>query len=213
MVTAAYSERERGHTGNYFNYALGVAGRRARAVHWRSVRVSQREQSWYYDLARRLGHEFCLSSTRPFGAEEHRQVHRMGLLAAVTCLTYALPLKRLRLTGRKPFTVPALDMPRKSPTSSPPDATSPSRKTRTAMKNAQPSNCSRAFRVGRPSFACARAAAIGKRDGRPPVPRCCGNCWLATNREARYGAVRGSSRQLGSRADVAAPQLRAALRE
>ena len=50
MTTAAYSERERGHTGNYFNVLWAMQGvARCGPL---ATGAYQREQSWYYDLAR-----------------------------------------------------------------------------------------------------------------------------------------------------------------
>jgi hypothetical protein len=105
MATAAYSERERGHTGNYFNilWALqGVArcGPLATGAYWR-------EQSWYYDLARAWDTRWRYQGS-PVGEEEHKKYTDWDCSGS-HLLDLALPLKTLRLTGGKPFSTPPLD--------------------------------------------------------------------------------------------------------
>ena len=105
MSNAAYDERERGHTGNFFNilWAMpGVSrcGPLATAAYWR-------EQAWYYDLARQPDGSFRYQGS-PAGEEEH------GMYTAwdntgTYLLAYALPLKSLYLTGKQPSSVPALN--------------------------------------------------------------------------------------------------------
>ena len=92
MSTAAYDERERGHTGNFFNvlWALpGVSrcGPLATGAYWK-------EQAWYYDLARGWDGELRLSGLagRRGGT---RQVHELGLhrrLPADLCAAAEKPL-------------------------------------------------------------------------------------------------------------------------
>ena len=105
MSTAAYDERERGHTGNFFNilWAMpGVSrcGPLASAAYWR-------EQSWYYDLARGWDGSYRYQGS-PVGEEEHGKYADFDS-AGSYLLAYALPLKSLYLTGKKPSSVPALE--------------------------------------------------------------------------------------------------------
>ena len=104
MGTAGYAEREQGHTGNFFNilWAMpGVArcGPLATGAYWK-------EQSWYYDLARGPEGGFAYQGS-PAGEEEHGKYTNWDCTGAYL-LAYALPLKSLDLTGKKPCPVPAL---------------------------------------------------------------------------------------------------------
>jgi hypothetical protein len=105
MSMAGYDERERGHTGNFFNilWALpGVSrcGPVATGAYWK-------EQSWYYDLARGPDGSFAYQGS-PDGEEEHDKYTDYDCTGAYM-LTYALPLKSLYMTGKKPCAVPALN--------------------------------------------------------------------------------------------------------
>ncbi len=107
MSTAAYDERERGHTGNFFNilWAMpGVSrcGPLASAAYWR-------EQSWYYDLARGWDGRFRYQGS-PAGEEEHGKYSDWDNTGTYL-LAYALPLKGLYLTGKQPSSVQPLKQP------------------------------------------------------------------------------------------------------
>ncbi len=105
MSTAGYAERERGHTGNFFNvlWAMpGVArcGPLATGAYWR-------EQGWYYDLARHWDGSFDYQGS-PLGEEEHKKYTGWDSTGAYL-LAYALPLKSLYLTGKNACSVTPLD--------------------------------------------------------------------------------------------------------
>ena len=105
MSTAAYDERERGHTGNFFNVlwampAVSRCGPLATAAYWR-------EQSWYYDLARGWDDTYRYQGS-PVGEEEHGKYADFDS-AGCYLLAYALPLKSLYITGKKSSSVPALN--------------------------------------------------------------------------------------------------------
>ncbi|WP_404306145.1 DUF6288 domain-containing protein [Neorhodopirellula lusitana] len=105
MSTAAYDERERGHTGNFFNmlWAMpGVSrcGPLATNAYWQ-------EQAWYYDLARGWDVNFPYQGS-PVGEEEHGKYADFDSTGAYL-LAYALPLKSLYITGKKPSSFPALN--------------------------------------------------------------------------------------------------------
>ena len=107
MSAAGYDERERGHTGNFFNilWAMpGVSrcGPLATGAYWR-------EQAWYYDLARGWDGSFRYQGS-PVGEEEHKKYTHWDNTGTYL-LAYALPLKSLYLTGKKPSSVPALEAP------------------------------------------------------------------------------------------------------
>lgn len=105
MSTAAYDERERGHTGNFFNIlwampAVSRCGPLATATYWR-------EQSWYYDLARGNDGSFRYQGS-PVGEEEHGKYADFESTGSYL-LAYALQRKSLYLTGKRPSSVPVMD--------------------------------------------------------------------------------------------------------
>jgi hypothetical protein len=96
MSVAAYDERERGHTGNFFNilWAMpGVSrcGTQASGAYWQ-------EQGWYYDLARGWDGSFRYQGS-PVGEEEHGKYTHWDNTGTYL-LAYALPLKKIRITGK-----------------------------------------------------------------------------------------------------------------
>ncbi len=102
MALAAHAERECGHTGNFFNvlWALpGVAlcGENAAAAYFK-------ETAWYYDLARGWDGRFHHQGLPGSGRENY---HRWDVTGAYL-LAYALPLRSLAITGRKPACFPPL---------------------------------------------------------------------------------------------------------
>ncbi len=104
MATAAYDERERGHTGNFYNifWAMpGVSrcGPLAAGAYWK-------EQGWYYDLARGWDGRFAYQGS-PEGEEEHGQYTEWDCTGAYL-LSFGLQQRSLLITGRKPCVVPAL---------------------------------------------------------------------------------------------------------
>ncbi len=105
MSTAAYGERERGHAGNFFNIVWAMpgvsrCGPLATGAYWR-------QQAWYYDLARGWDGSFRYQGS-PVGEEEHRKYTNWDNTGTYL-LAYALPLKSLHITGKKPCSVPALE--------------------------------------------------------------------------------------------------------
>lgn len=205
MSTAAYSERERGHTGNYFNVLWALPG--VARIGPLATGAYLKEQAWYYDLARSWDTSFLYQGA-PVGEEEH------GKYAGWDCsggylLAYALPLKSLHLTGKKPFSVPAFnalqvegviaagrDYPYKN-------AENPYDRRTNEQLLAGLSSWSSAVRLR-------SSATLGKRQGNflPDVLK----LLASTNRDARYGACEALG-ALGPRADAAAPQLRALLKD
>ncbi|MCX7048473.1 MAG: DUF6288 domain-containing protein [Candidatus Sumerlaeota bacterium] len=93
MATAAYEEKEYGHTGNYFSYLWGPLGvNRAGA---KAVAAYLKEQRWYYDLARRWDGGFTYQGGA--GADDSYAGWDM---TGVFVLAYALPLAKLNITGK-----------------------------------------------------------------------------------------------------------------
>jgi hypothetical protein len=97
MATAAAADRELGHTGAFFNYVwapLGAAcgGDEAAASHFSRIR-------WMLDLNRRWDHRFdydCLNGEGPNSGSQYNSFR----MSTAALLTYALPLRQLRITGK-----------------------------------------------------------------------------------------------------------------
>jgi hypothetical protein len=99
MAAAGYSERERGHTGNFFNMLWAMQGV-ARCGPLTSG-AYLKEQAWYYDLARSWDTRFIYQGS-PVGEEEHGAYKNWDCSGSYL-LDCALPLKSLRITGQESF--------------------------------------------------------------------------------------------------------------
>jgi hypothetical protein len=101
MAVASHSsERDCGHTGNYFNMlwslpAIAQAGPQATGA-W-----MQEFGTWYQDLARRWDGAFTHQGPPE---PDHDSYHGWDASGAYL-LSYALPLKKIALTGREPCVV------------------------------------------------------------------------------------------------------------
>lgn len=207
MSTAAYSERERGHTGNFFNILWAMPGvSRCGPV---AAGAYFKEQAWYYDLARGWDGSFSYQGS-PVGEEEHGKYASWDSTGAYL-LAYALPRKSLIITGRKPCSVPALKREEAD------EVIAAGRDFFVAAgKNGQ-------FYEGRsteqllaglsswsPTVRKRSAHTLGRREGDfvPALLKLLGGSDL----NARYGACEALG-CLGPRADAAAPQLRALLKD
>lgn len=88
MATAAYGEKELGHTGNYFGYLWGaLAANRAGPE---AVAAFLKEQRWYYDMARRWDGSFFTIGRDNYNWD----------MTGLFVLHYALPLQQLVITGK-----------------------------------------------------------------------------------------------------------------
>ena len=205
MSAAAYAERERGHTGNFFNilWALpGVSrcGPLATGTYWK-------EQQWYYDLARGPQGSFTYQGS-PAGEEEHNKYTNWDCTGAYL-LAYALPLKSLYLTGKRPCSVPVLNPNEVA------EVIAAGRDYSSATKDhCYDGHTTDQLLAGLASWSPAvrkRAAeALGRREGNF-VPAL-SEMLDSSNRDARYGACEALG-SLGPRADAAAPRLRALLKD
>jgi HEAT repeat protein len=204
MAAAGYSERERGHTGNFFNMLWAMLG--VSRCGPMTTGAYQQEQSWYYDLARSWDGKFRYQGSP--GGEEESGAYRGWDCSGSYLLGYALPLKMLRITGKKCFTLKPL----------------------TAEQTADVIATGRDFSYrDDPDFYEQRsdaqllaglaswspfvrgrsATALGKREGQflpQLLPLLTGE-----SASARYGAIVALG-ALGKRSDAAAPQLRALLK-
>jgi len=205
MSTAAYDERERGHTGNFFNVLWALPGvSRCGPL---ATGAYMKEQAWYYDLARDWQGRFAYQGSPP-GEEEHHKYTRWDCTGAYL-LAYALPLKSLYLTGRKPCSVPPLNRGQVE------EVIAAGRDYFTARKgNGYEGRTTEQLLAGLSSWSPAvrkrSAQALGRREGNftPTLLK----MLASSDREARYGACEALG-CLGPRADAAAPQLRALLKD
>ncbi len=197
MATAAYDEREGGHTGNVWGplWALPAVSRGGPFA----TGAYLKEQSWYYELARNWKGGF---NYQPQPAMDGNSDSYNGWdLTGMHLLAYGLPLKSLYLTGKKPTTVPPLNANeakeviaagRNLPFIEP-------RTTAELLTNLK--SWSPAMRY--------RSALILSRREDNTLPALV-TMLDGTDLNGRYGALEALT-FMGSRADVAAPKLRALL--
>ncbi|MDZ4829003.1 MAG: DUF6288 domain-containing protein [Phycisphaerae bacterium] len=88
MATAAYGEKELGHTGNYLGLLWGALGSNRAGPD--AVSAFLREQRWYYDLARRFDGSFFTIERDNYGWD----------MTGIFVLHASLPLRTLWLTGK-----------------------------------------------------------------------------------------------------------------
>jgi hypothetical protein len=207
MSVAAYDERERGHTGNFFNilWAMpGVSrcGPHASGAYWR-------EQAWYYDLARGWDGSFRYQGS-PVGEEEHGKYTNWDNTGTYL-LAYALPLKKLRITGKGPTTVPPLSPQQAA------EVIAAGRGYFDTKANAPLLYSKRSaedllegLASWSPAVRKRSAQELGRRDGNflPAVLK----LLTSSDTNTRYGAAEALG-CLGPKADAAAPQLRALLKD
>ncbi len=105
MCTAAYKDRESGHTGQGFSYLWGALG--ANTGGPRAAAAFFREAAWHLDLVRRSDGSFTYDGGEQYGpGRTHDDTYYgrssyYGLSPTATyVLTYSLPLKQLHITGK-----------------------------------------------------------------------------------------------------------------
>jgi hypothetical protein len=105
MVTASYKNREYGHTGQGFSYLWGGVGAGAGGPLAASAFFKQ--ASWHFDLVRRCDGSFTYDGGEQYGpgkTDDDTYYGKSGYYGlsptASYVLTYALPLKKLCITGR-----------------------------------------------------------------------------------------------------------------
>ncbi|MEK6700748.1 MAG: DUF6288 domain-containing protein [Planctomycetota bacterium] len=105
MTVASYRSRECGHTGQGFSYLWGALG--ANVGGPEALAAFFKEASWHFDLVRRCDGSFTYDGGEQYGpgkTEDNTYYGKSsyyGLSPAATyVLTYALPLKKIVLTGR-----------------------------------------------------------------------------------------------------------------
>jgi HEAT repeat protein len=105
MVTASFQNREYGHTGQGFSYLWGAPG--ANAGGPAAAAAFVREAAWHLDLVRRCDGSFTYDGGEQYGpgkTDDNTYFGKSGYygLSPTACyvLTYALPLKKLWITGK-----------------------------------------------------------------------------------------------------------------
>ena len=105
MSTAAYACREYGHTGQGFSYLWGALG--ANVGGPAAASAFFKEAAWHFDLERRSDGSFVYDGGEQYGPGKTADNSYFGKSSynglsptASYVLTYALPLKRLVITGR-----------------------------------------------------------------------------------------------------------------
>ncbi len=98
------SERDTGHTGNFFNLLWAMPGVAHSGPHAAGAWI-QEFGGWYFDLARRSDGSFFHQGPPEPGFDSYAGWDCSGCYL----LAYAMPLKKIYLTGKKPATVPQLD--------------------------------------------------------------------------------------------------------
>ncbi len=102
MATAGFTERESGHTGNYFNLAWALMGVSRSGPN--ATGAYLKETGWYYDLARRWDGTFAHQGIPGQAGDSYRNWDATGGYL----LSYGLGLKSLYITGKAPSKTPAL---------------------------------------------------------------------------------------------------------
>jgi hypothetical protein len=202
MSTAAYDERERGHTGNFFNILWALPGvSRCGPL---ATGAYLKEQSWYYDLARGWDGRFGYQGS-PDGEEEHGKYTKWDCTGAYL-LAYALPLKGLWTTGKKACSAPALAA------GDVEEVMAAGRDYFSSRKDGYEGRTADQLLAGLSSWSPAvrlrSAQGLGRQAG-DFVPVLL-KMLTGADRNARYGACEALG-CLGPRSDAAAPQLRALL--
>ncbi|MEI7901351.1 MAG: DUF6288 domain-containing protein [bacterium] len=88
LATAAYAEKELGHTGNLFGFLWGALG--ANRAGPEAVAAYLKELRWYYDMARRWDGSFFTTQRDNYNWD----------MTGLFVLHYALPLQKLYITGK-----------------------------------------------------------------------------------------------------------------
>lgn len=105
MSTAAHgNERDMGHTGNFFNMTWAMPGVSRAGSHATGAWMEE-FGAWYFDLARDWDGRFPHQGPAQARDDSYGKWDATGAYL----IAYAMPLKKLRLTGSKPSTMPPLE--------------------------------------------------------------------------------------------------------
>lgn len=204
LATAAYDDREHGHTGIFWSYlwALPSVSRCGPLA----TGAYLKEQSWYYDLARNWqgGFEY----QRQPGHDGNDDHYGDWDCTGAYLLSYGLPRKSLYITGKKPSVIPPLTAVEVQTVIAAGRGISGSG--HDGYEHRTTAELLAGLSSWSPAMRYRSAEELGKRKA---------NCLAALVRmlrssdpNARYGACEALA-FLGSEADAAAPQLRALLED
>lgn len=102
MSTASHgAERDGGHTGNFFNILWSMPGVALSGPNATGAWMSE-FGAWYFDLARRWDGTFVHQGPPQMKNDSYNGWDTTG----ATLLAYAMPLKKIYLTGKRPSVVP-----------------------------------------------------------------------------------------------------------
>ncbi len=105
MSTASHgNERDTGHTGNFFNVLWSVPGIARSGPHATGAWMEE-FGGWYFDLARRADGSFPHQGPPQTRNDSYGNWDCTGAYL----LAYAMPLKKIYLTGKRPSSIPQLD--------------------------------------------------------------------------------------------------------
>ncbi len=105
MSTASHgSERDTGHTGNFFNVLWSVPAISRSGPHATGAWMKE-FGGWYFDLARRADGTFPHQGP----PQPRNDSYRSWDCTGAYLLAYAMPLKKIYLTGKRTSTIPQLD--------------------------------------------------------------------------------------------------------
>ncbi|MCF7731602.1 MAG: DUF6288 domain-containing protein [Akkermansiaceae bacterium] len=201
MGTAAYAERESGHTGNFFNilWALPGVSRSGPAA----TAAYFMETSWYYDLARGW------DGSCPYVGFPGEGSHIGWDCTGTYLLGYALPLKSLYLTGRKPGAAPELSPAEVAGTiAAGRGFTFGNAERQDWYEERDTETLVAGLSSWSPAVRLRSSQALSHRDG-DFLPQLL-KLLASKDRNSRYGACEALAK-LGPKADSAAPQVRALL--
>ena len=106
MAAASHNaERDGGHTGNFINILWAMPG--VSRLGPQATGKWMEEFSWYLDLARKHDGTFMYQGNP--GTNKKDNSFKGWDSSGAYLLSYALPLKSLRITGKKPSVVPPVD--------------------------------------------------------------------------------------------------------
>ena len=103
-VASHGAERDTGHTGNFFNILWALPGVAQSGPHATGVWM-QEFGAWYFDLARRWDGSFLHQGPPQTNKDSYQNWDCSGAYL----LSYAMPLKRIYLTGKRSGVVTPLD--------------------------------------------------------------------------------------------------------
>ncbi len=203
MAAAAYTEREQGHTGDYFNVMWALPG----VIRCGPITSGayMKEQSWYYDLARDWKGSVIYPGS-PQGAEEYGKYTGWDCTGSYL-LAFAAPKKSLLLTGKKPFSFPALNRSQTDEVIAAGRNFTPATE-KTCYDGLKTNQLLAGLSSWSPAVRNRSVQSLVKLEG-DFVPELV-KMLASKNRYSCYGALDALGK-LGAKADAAAPQLRAAL--